>query len=237
MPKPEITPSSVSDSRYYKRAWNFSWIWNMQHRPRRQIIDCFIKTMLPKETDLVLDLGTANLPEPLENIFEYYYPYKHRLIAVGIEDCTFLEAQYPGLRFVQIDAGQKLPFPDNMFDIGFSNATIEHVGSNARQTIFLKEFARVCRRGFVSTPNRWFPIELHTRLPFIHWLPPRLFRALIDRMGFHFYAKEENLNLLSARDIVGLLPVDEYMISLKRNYFLGMPSNLILVIEKKVVDR
>ena len=24
---------------------------------------------------------------------------------------------------------------------------------------------------FVTTPNRWFPIEVHTRLPLVHWLP------------------------------------------------------------------
>jgi SAM-dependent methyltransferase len=193
--------------------------------------------MMPKETDLVLDLGTANLPEPLESIFEYYYPFKHRIVAAGTEDCNFLEAQYLGLQFVHIEAGKKLPFPDNMFDIGFSNATIEHVGSHDRQAMFLRELLRVCRRVFVSTPNRWFPIELHTRLPLIHWLSPRVFRALIGWMGFHFYAKEENLNLLSARDLVSMLPVNEYKTYLMRNYFLGMPSNLILIIEKTAEDR
>ena len=24
---------------------------------------------------------------------------------------------------------------------------------------------------FLTTPNRWFPIEVHTRLPLVHWLP------------------------------------------------------------------
>ena len=24
---------------------------------------------------------------------------------------------------------------------------------------------------FVTTPNRWFPLEVHTLLPFVHWLP------------------------------------------------------------------
>ena len=26
---------------------------------------------------------------------------------------------------------------------------------------------------FVTTPNRWFPLEVHTLLPFVHWLPGR----------------------------------------------------------------
>src|SRR5262245_22332053 len=36
-------------------------------------------------------------------------------------------------------------------------------------------------RVFIATPNRWFPIELHTQIPFWHWLPKpqgrRIFRA------------------------------------------------------------
>ena len=45
----------------------------------------------PKKTDLVFDLGTTHLPEPQENIFEYYYLFKHRIVAAGTEDCSFLE--------------------------------------------------------------------------------------------------------------------------------------------------
>jgi len=33
------------------------------------------------------------------------------------------------------------------------------------------EALRVAPRVFVTTPNRWFPIELHTRAPLVHWLP------------------------------------------------------------------
>jgi len=68
-----------------------------------------------------------------------------------------------------------LPFADDEFDLAFSNATIEHAGTRAAQAEFVRELVRVARRSFVVTPNRWFPVELHTRLPFVHWLPPRSF--------------------------------------------------------------
>ena len=64
-----------------------------------------------------------------------------------------------------------LPFPDQSFDVVFSNAVIEHVGDVERQRQFVAEALRVGRRVFVTTPNRWFPIEVHTRLPLVHWLP------------------------------------------------------------------
>ena len=34
-----------------------------------------------------------------------------------------------------------------------------------------------------ATPNRWFPIEFHTLLPLVHWLPPEHFRKLLVLTG------------------------------------------------------
>ena len=64
-----------------------------------------------------------------------------------------------------------MPFADGEFDIVFSNAVIEHVGGREQQRRFVEESLRVARRAFVTTPNRWFPVEVHTRLPLVHWLP------------------------------------------------------------------
>ncbi len=37
------------------------------------------------------------------------------------------------------------------------------------------------RKGlFVTTPNRWFPIEFHTVLPLVHWLPKRQHGVELD---------------------------------------------------------
>jgi hypothetical protein len=58
----------------------------------------------------------------------------------------------------------------------------------------------VARKGvFVTTPNRSFPIEFHTLLPLVHWLPPEYFRKLVVLTGRELFADERNLNLLSMR--------------------------------------
>ena len=63
-----------------------------------------------------------------------------------------------------------MPFADNSFDLVVSNAVIEHVGG-LQQRCFLQESVCVARKDvFFTTPNRWYPIELHTLLPFIHYL-------------------------------------------------------------------
>jgi hypothetical protein len=231
---PKLKPSEEGTFRYSQRLFNFAFVWNLAHKPRRAIFAHFLEAFEPAESDSVLDYGAANLPEPLENIFELYYPYKRRIVAVGEEDCSFLEKAYPGLRFVRVKRGERLPFADNSFDLGFSNAVIEHAGSRDKQALFLAELIRVCQRCLLATPNRWFPFELHTRLPLLHWLPAPWFRAILARMGFEFYAQEENLNLLSARELLAMVPPGDYQrVFLKCNYFLGFPSNLILVVIKR----
>jgi hypothetical protein len=68
--------------------------------------------------------------------------------------------------------GRDLPFSDGEFDLGFSNAVVEHIdGGRSGQQRFVHELCRVSTSVFVTTPNRWFPLEVHTLLPFVHWLP------------------------------------------------------------------
>jgi SAM-dependent methyltransferase len=229
---PPIAAAEHGDFRYYQRPFNFASVWKLQHAPRRKLFAHFMELVRPQEGDRVLDLGTTALPAPEENFFELYYPHKHRIVAAGTEDCAFLESVYPGLRFERVTRGP-LPFEDDAFDVGFSNAVIEHVGSREEQAFFLRELVRVSRRSFLATPNRWFPFELHTRLPLIHWLPAPVFRALLRRLGFEFYAREENLNLLTGAELRGLLPPGSYAsVTLRHNRFWGFASNLMLVVEK-----
>jgi hypothetical protein len=68
----------------------------------------------------------------------------------------------------------------------------------------LRELRRVGQRWFVQTPNRGFPIEPHALLPFVHWLPQRLGRALW-RIGGSGDPYDE-VRLLDARELRRLFP-------------------------------
>jgi len=81
-------------------------------------------------------------------------------------------AALPGVGLVLAD-GRRLPFADKSFDLVFSNAVIEHVGGIEDQTLMASEIQRVGKRWFITTPNRWFPFEFHTRMPFYSWLPAK----------------------------------------------------------------
>lgn len=102
--------------------------------------------------------------------------------------------------------GCKLPFPTVAFDWVFSNAVIEHVGDLVRQRSFANEIRRVARRGyFVATPNKRFPIEPHTFLPFYQFFTPSWQRKIV-RFAPGYLRKYEEINLLSAEDLKSLFP-------------------------------
>lgn len=165
---------------------------------RRQMFDAFLRRFRPEARHTVLDIGvTSDRTFTVSNYFEALYPFPARITAAGIDDACFLQEIYPGLKFVQANA-LYLPFKDNAFDFVHASAVLEHVGSFQNQTKMVMECLRVARLGIcLTTPNRWFPVEFHTQLPLIHWLPASLSRALLRRMGYGFFAEEENLNLMS----------------------------------------
>jgi hypothetical protein len=58
---------------------------------------------------------------------------------------------------------------------------------------FASEVARLAPAYFVQTPNFWFPLDLHSRTPFFHWLPVWARVALLMRRRCGFYPRAENL--------------------------------------------
>ncbi len=197
---------------------------------RRRMFERFMRLTGVQAEHTVLDVGaTSDKLYDHSNYLEAWLPGKPRITAVGVDDASFLTARYPGLRFVRAD-GRALPFADASFDFVHSSAVLEHVGSLANQRRFIAELFRVCRRGvFLTTPNRWFPVEFHTVLPLVHWLPKPQFRALLRKLGAEFFAEEDNLNLLTRAELRRLcdeLRLPTVTIGCVR--LLGWPSNLIL---------
>src|SRR4029434_3750025 len=181
--------------------------------------------------DTVLGIGvTSDQTYDHSNYLEAWHPHRARITAVGIDDARFLEAKYPGVRFVQAD-GRDLPFDAGSFDYVHSSAVLEHVGSGDRQMKFISEALRVARKGvFLTTPNRWFPVEFHTVLPFVHWLPKKNFPPLMRMTGYGFLAEESNLNLLSRREIRAISAcVAGFEFPVSSVSLWGWPSNLLLI--------
>jgi len=113
--------------------------------------------------------------------------------------------------------GRCLPFKTGSCDWVFSNAVIEHVGDWADQRRFADEIRRVASRGyFVTTPNRYFPLEPHTLLPLYQFLPARVQRKVAPYCP-GYLRRYEVINLLSAAQMGKLFPEAEV-------FALGLPG-------------
>ncbi|MCS6814161.1 MAG: methyltransferase domain-containing protein [Cyanobacteria bacterium] len=195
---------------------------------RKAMFKALMQVAAPTSETKVLDVGVTSDRREDCNFFERLYPYPHQITAVGLEDASFLETEFPGLTYVQANA-LSLPFPDKSFDLVFSSAVIEHVGSREQQRMFVRELSRVGHTVCITTPNRWYPIEFHTILPLVHWLPPAWFRQILRWLGKDFYAKEENLNLLTRKEVLAMIPSHAHVTELHYRLW-GLVSNLVFYI-------
>lgn len=143
-------------------------------RSRERKLQLFLDLLGPGPATTVVDVGVTNAPfgsGSSDNFFEAMYPWPERITGVGHTELDRFAAAFPQVHAVRAD-GRALPFADGEFDLGFSNAVVEHVaGGREGQRLFVHELCRVAKRVFVTTPNRYFPLEVHTLLPFVHWLP------------------------------------------------------------------
>ena len=116
-------------------------------------------------------------------------------------------------------------------DLVISNATIEHVGSVANQAKMITNIIKLSKKFFIlTTPNRYHPIDFHTKLPLIHWLPKNLHRKILNKINLNFFSKEENLNLMSENDLRKILKtqnIKDYKFFYIR--LLGFKSNFIVI--------
>jgi hypothetical protein len=193
---------------------------------RRRMYSQFEREFRPGPDDTVIDVGVTPDESLVDsNAFEQFYPYTDRITATSFEDAAGLEKLFPGLTFVQT-SGPTLPFPDGAFTFAYSSAVLEHVGDFAAQQAFVREIMRVADAFFIAVPNRWFPLELHTFIPVLHWLPKPWHRAILRRLGKSFWAQESNLNLVGPGELRALFP-PEVGVRIHRHRLLGLTSNVV----------
>ena len=148
--------------------------------------------------------------------------------------------------------GQPLPYDGQFFDIVHCSSVIEHVtlpksaiwrelsgrrfraSSRERQMQFASEIRRLGRQYFVQTPYRHFPIESHSWLPFVGWLPRPLLLATLA-CAKRVWIKDTNPDwcLLDRREMAALFP-DARFVDEK---FLGLTKSLMAVKADRAAPR
>jgi hypothetical protein len=128
--------------------------------------------------------------------------------------------------------GKRIPVDDKQIDILLCNSVIEHVPLRERPGL-AREITRVARNYIIQTPAKEFPVELHFLMPFLHWLPRPIGRALAMFTPFGLTQRDAALvqqyfdgtNLLTAKEFRGLFPEGQLVIE----RFLFMPKSYMII--------
>lgn len=145
---------------------------------------------------------------------------------------------------VAIPETGQLPFEDQFFDIVYCSSVIEHVTvaknlvwsiesdndfrdrAQLRQRSFADEIRRLGKGYYVQTPNKWFPVESHTWLPFISYLPRKAQLKIIS-FSNRYWIKRTNPDwyLLTDKEMRQLFPEAE----IQRERFMGITKSIMAI--------
>jgi SAM-dependent methyltransferase len=179
-------PSSLDDptSRAAVEHGRPSYSWRFGQDRRLDMV----RRIVPLDGRRILDVGCG-----IGTYVRRFRQFSDDVHGIDVEADRVAEAsrELPNIRQA---AGESLPYPDNHFDVVFSNEVIEHVDDD-RATA--REMVRVTKPGgyvVVFAPNRLYPFETHGayfarryrfgNIPLINWLPD----ALRNRFAPHVRA-------------------------------------------------
>jgi len=230
----EIEKHRVETYSEAKKSFLYKIFQKITLNARNEFFNLFLINNRYSKYKSVIDIGSTPSIDIEQNTFLENIKDNQNVTCFSNQDCRILQKKYKNIKNVIIGDARNTMLEKNSFDIVHSNATIEHVGSFDDQVLFVREMLRISNESiFIQTPNRFYPIDFHTILPFIHWLPKKIHRKILKFLKMDFYSKEENLNLLSTKElqkICNILNIKKYKILKYKLLFLT--SNLILIIYK-----
>ena len=123
----------------------------------------------------------------------------------------------------------KTPFKDSEFDFIILISVFEHIQPKLRKKS-IKEIRRILKPGgllFIQMPNPKNPIEFHTRLPFVGFLPRKVqikYVKVFRKRGLGFWS-------ISLKKCLKYTNNNNFKVLIKRNY--RYPRNILPISVRK----
>ena len=213
---------------------HYSFFEKILLKKRAEILSALKKYLYDRDIIDVLDVGTTEDDNNessnylIKNLGNYkeYKSISDQTIKSKFFSKTLKKSITEDLNKNEID--------DFKSDLVISNATIEHVGSLENQIKMCSNIINLSKKYFIIvTPNRFHPLEFHTKIPFIHWLPKKIHRKILKLIGLKFFSEEQNLNLLSEYEFKLIMKkLNQENFDIQNINFLFFKSNLILIGKK-----
>ena len=202
-------------STYFRRQRMRRLVEIFDIRPGMHVLDLGGTPMIWEHVSAPLDITLLNLPGTLSK---------------GMSDSAILQSpqlKHHTFHLIEGDACNVPQFGDRSFDLVFSNSVIEHVGPPPKQAEFAREVQRLGKCYWVQTPSMWFPIEVHSGMPF-YWLYPSWLRAALMRhwrthLPAWWAEYMDTTRVLSRRRMAELFPSSRTGV----DYFLGFPKSYV----------
>jgi SAM-dependent methyltransferase len=176
------TDESTSATSIERGRPSYSWRRGQDRRLE------MVRRHVPLDDARILDVGCG-----IGTYVRRFRQFSADVHGLEIEPERVAEASIDLPNIIQ-GVGEALPWPDDHFDLVFSNEVIEHVDDDRRTA---QEMVRVTRPGgsiVVFAPNRLYPFETHGayvggryvfgNIPLVSWLPD----PLRDRFAPHVRA-------------------------------------------------
>lgn len=201
-------------------------------KAREKRAETFRKTFYFDSQTKILDLGSED-GSNIASILNGANVTPQNVFIADIE-ASKLEIGHKkyGFSIILLDEFGSLPYPDQFFDLVYCSSVIEHVTipkeqvwnseiafkeiSEQHQKAFAAEIIRVGKQYFVQTPSKNFPVESHSWLPLINFLPRRALISLL-RLTNAFWIKQTTPDyyLLDRKRMAKLFPGAKILIEKK----------------------
>jgi len=100
-------------------------------------------------------------------------------------------------------------FPGGEFDIIILNHVLAHIKNKLKLMMEINRLLKNNGICYVANPNRYYPVEPYYKIPFLHYLPQKLFLNLAGYLG----KNQEDVYLISHLSLKKLAKIAKFTIS------------------------